>query len=1416
MPFLPMKYPEYRLTMEAVLPSSVHCWLTHELEQLGIDSLVYTRYIISLLLQDSEDLEGLDTDIDAFPKSKRKGRKSDKQKQLSASDEERKKFAAIQCLSAITDEKAGIETLVDELCSRLKDIEMKASVSPETKSRSCSSDGSDDSGTENQNPAQRYYAAFPALHGQNATANMSPSETIWRKNPLVKIQTSHTSEEDTSSANEDAEIRKINIPCPVAIPKHRKPRKSNSRNKKDRNDQYRKREKSTGGTCGKGKKLHIGKQDLPAWPPGFAKLDPLILQSLDLVDDFFPPQTEKPVRPKNELCTKVESILKGMLLPAPEKTYKDLQDVDDNSPTEMRERIEKASSKPVIMLTPVENLTEDVDALDENTKIRDGTEILTSSPRDESVSPELQEQEIWYTQPIDVIFQSQDDEVSNSKLRLYKRLSDPAFSPDHDSSSSADPNIECCQNSTSSPIVFAHNRSCSFASDKSDDIWEGSVLIPAWLTEVISTDENGDDNIEDIDLTHSLKSSSPFPESDSGLGLSRLADLSMSDDSFNFVNADNVWKPVSEVSYIARSDLPRDQLHVLDDNCTPTPGDTSAFHEETTEPPERPVSVSLVDWDYMSKFLINKPNWQSYSPEDNFQFSSPRRTCITTLWQSQVLFDYSLNMPCSVSDLVQPFFELYDIHCWQPIGTSPFSQLWDVNMQKRSKVSSWGGQIFHSDSQIWYAENTLVFLHNVSDIEIDVEGFDQGENTLIPRISIDIVSEADNDESSFLNEEDAEDDRNFSYFDRSVSMGDVPSLWNDDLPRTADPKLSKSFELVPSEHSAFNDVPRKLLHVHSEPNLVQFRQDFADGNQSVAHSPQEHLYFSPKTHFRPITPAYVPELFTSKSKQQVCHDLFGGLPSTKTPYQEYQVLDKDKESDEEGFIPRFKLKNYSKSIQTGESFEKVESPAESNETLERDTPETLTLSMIEDVIEEKIDTIVSISDDLDTANTDSAYETDYGGNAGTDFDHDQWHTNCCNKENNTEGNGSMYGSSNVDHGNLGEMIKYSVQSFVATFPHTNDWPDLSAKQSDSRWTETELDYPYERWPQSEYPNIAKEDENVESSYQAHGVWGDDLGLDHLYQESEMEKYKNIWSSAGHDYYSVDIGNTGNSSRVDGLDIVGEEYDNVPAEDFYGNMFMEAYNDKEFLEYQPMLDPADEVIETLPDTEGVFPTYAGFPEHDEVPLEMKLTPETDTGEYFSVKLVYKDKQTCEGDQQQTQTYGTYELMPMPDEAVMSTELEKQWMDPNIRAMWAGKNPSSAQRKPCSFYLEGNCRRSDCKFAHDISNITCRFWEEGGCFKGPLCPFLHGYPRLASPTQDNSPVEVDKEKFDLNNEEFPELSLTVKNGNSNNVIQKRSKPSKVQNILSSGRREKNRKGSARRHSNKENRCEITIVEKCCSSI
>jgi len=61
--------------------------------------------------------------------------------------------------------------------------------------------------------------------------------------------------------------------------------------------------------------------------------------------------------------------------------------------------------------------------------------------------------------------------------------------------------------------------------------------------------------------------------------------------------------------------------------------------------------------------------------------------------------------------------------------------------------------------------------------------------------------------------------------------------------------------------------------------------------------------------------------------------------------------------------------------------------------------------------------------------------------------------------------------------------------------------------------------------------------------------------------------------------------------------------------------------------------------------------------------------------------------------------------------------------------------SQSKRPCSFYMEGHCRRFDCKFSHDLSSITCRFWEEGSCFKGLNCPFLHGYPVAGEPMIGN---------------------------------------------------------------------------------
>lgn len=91
------------------------------------------------------------------------------------------------------------------------------------------------------------------------------------------------------------------------------------------------------------------------------------------------------------------------------------------------------------------------------------------------------------------------------------------------------------------------------------------------------------------------------------------------------------------------------------------------------------------------------------------------------------------------------------------------------------------------------------------------------------------------------------------------------------------------------------------------------------------------------------------------------------------------------------------------------------------------------------------------------------------------------------------------------------------------------------------------------------------------------------------------------------------------------------------------------------------------------------------------------------------------------------------------------------------------------KPCVFFLEGNCRRSDCKYSHDLSSITCKYWIEGFCFKGEMCPFLHSFtPNDTRDTNllDDEGLSLSKKNltptFVIESEaDFPSLPLDVPN-------------------------------------------------------
>ena len=103
--------------------------------------------------------------------------------------------------------------------------------------------------------------------------------------------------------------------------------------------------------------------------------------------------------------------------------------------------------------------------------------------------------------------------------------------------------------------------------------------------------------------------------------------------------------------------------------------------------------------------------------------------------------------------------------------------------------------------------------------------------------------------------------------------------------------------------------------------------------------------------------------------------------------------------------------------------------------------------------------------------------------------------------------------------------------------------------------------------------------------------------------------------------------------------------------------------------------------------------------------------TDNGGTLEVPVEYFDNDTFD------------HIFGSPDAAVSSSLPEFGCAQEGLRAVKDQLLP--AWKRPCTFFMEGSCRRKHCKFSHDLSSITCRFWREGSCLKGTECPFLHGF-------------------------------------------------------------------------------------------
>ncbi|XP_061047940.1 uncharacterized protein KIAA0232 homolog isoform X6 [Eubalaena glacialis] len=89
----------------------VQTWLGQELEKCGIDAMIYTRYVLSLLLHDSYDYDLQEQENDIFlgwEKGAYKKWGKSKKKCSDLTLEEMKKQAAVQCLRSASDEVSSV------------------------------------------------------------------------------------------------------------------------------------------------------------------------------------------------------------------------------------------------------------------------------------------------------------------------------------------------------------------------------------------------------------------------------------------------------------------------------------------------------------------------------------------------------------------------------------------------------------------------------------------------------------------------------------------------------------------------------------------------------------------------------------------------------------------------------------------------------------------------------------------------------------------------------------------------------------------------------------------------------------------------------------------------------------------------------------------------------------------------------------------------------------------------------------------------------------------------------------------------------------------------------------------------------------------------------------------------------------
>uniref|UniRef100_T1IIT0 C3H1-type domain-containing protein n=1 Tax=Strigamia maritima TaxID=126957 RepID=T1IIT0_STRMM len=222
-----------------------------------------------------------------------------------------------------------------------------------------------------------------------------------------------------------------------------------------------------------------------------------------------------------------------------------------------------------------------------------------------------------------------------------------------------------------------------------------------------------------------------------------------------------------------------------------------------------------------------------------------------------------------------------------------------------------------------------------------------------------------------------------------------------------------------------------------------------------------------------------------------------------------------------------------------------------------------------------------------------------------------------------------------------------------------------------------------------------------------------------------------WTNVGVGEDCDNVASEASSSRVDKIKALRDEIRDEEEKLFDDINFLRVLNLEDEYENSLCTMNEDRWVTSKPLTAKAV---SEAPEEEECNLELERIHcniraySSSDGDEIACPDTYSD---YFGDIQAQDSFGSSKLPLLPSSKVLySTDLEEEWkkdlFDAHIPKNRA-KQKSGNLKRPCSFYMEGNCRRTDCKFSHDLASITCRFWLEGSCFKGVTCPFLHGFQK-----------------------------------------------------------------------------------------